>query len=214
MGKETGLWMIPKTIHQIWIGPLPAPTRLTSTWRTMHPDWEYRLWTDHTGWENQSQIDIMSEWNGKADIMRYEILEKYGGILVDADSECVQPLDESFLVHEAFACWENEILRPGLVATGYVGACKGSSLMRKCIDAIKVRDIGGVPAWQCVGPGLFTEVSRGYEGLYIYPARTFIPIHYTGLAAPGRSPIYAKQYWGSTLQNYETLSRGNDKETR
>jgi hypothetical protein len=192
--------MIPKILHQIWIGPGKAPSALMATWPKLHPDWEYRLWSNHEGWENQAQIDAMPEWNGKADIMRWEILERWGGVLVDADSECIKPLDESFLHYKAFACWENEIACPGLIAAGYVGTEKGSPLMRACIDRIKGRVLSGKRAWETVGPGLLTEVARQVpQSLYVYPSRAFIPKHHTGVDAPGNHDIYAKQYWGSTF---------------
>jgi glycosyltransferase involved in cell wall biosynthesis len=197
--------MIPKIIHQIWIGPLPPPQAMMDTWRRKHPDWEYKVWRDHTGWENQSQIDAMSEWNGRADIMRYEILERFGGILVDADSICVQALDDSFLEHKAFACWENEIVRPGLIAAGYVGAEKGSRFMRACINAIKTRSLAGCRAWETVGPGLLTTVAKDHPELHVYPARTFIPMHYSGTEAPGDARVYAQQFWGSTF-GYDKIS--------
>jgi glycosyltransferase involved in cell wall biosynthesis len=197
--------MIPKIIHQIWIGPLPPPQEMMDTWRRKHPDWEYMVWRDLTGWENQAQIDAMSEWNGRADIMRYEILERFGGVLVDADSICVQALDSSFLEHKAFACWENETVRPGLIAAGYVGAEEGSPFMRACIDAIKTRSLAGRRAWETVGPGLITELAKDHPELHVYPARTFIPMHCTGTPAPGDAPIYAHQFWGSTF-GYDKIS--------
>jgi mannosyltransferase OCH1-like enzyme len=58
------------------------------------------LWTEetlaHFNFRNQGQIDIMQDMNGKCDIMRFEILYEYGGILVDADSECVATLYDFF----------------------------------------------------------------------------------------------------------------------
>ena len=38
--------MIPKIIHQIWLGPLPPPQRWLDSWRDHHPDWDYHLWTN------------------------------------------------------------------------------------------------------------------------------------------------------------------------
>ncbi len=202
--------MIPKIIHQVWIGPLPPPSALMETWRRAHPDWEYRVWTDEHGWENQRQIDRMFEWNGKADIMRYEILERHGGICIDADSECLRPLDATFLEHDCFACYENETVLPGLVATGYVGARPSSPLMRACIEGIKPQLLD-LSAWMCDGPLFFTSMARDYTKLHVYPSRTFIPLHHSGARAPGDGPSYAAQYWGSTL-GYDTLPsvpRGN-----
>jgi hypothetical protein len=203
--------MIPRIIHQVWIGPLPAPTALMETWRAAHPDWRYSLWTSERGWKNQAQIDRMPEWNGKADIMRYEILEREGGVYVDADSECIRALDDSFLRHDSFACYEHELLRPNLIATGYVGACAGNRLMRACIEGIKPQLLDA-DAWMCVGPLFFTRMAASYHDLHIYSARTFIPWHYSGAPAPGDGPVYAKQYWGSTfgyerLQDTKTPSR-------
>lgn len=46
---------------QLWIGPLPAPTRWMATWRTKNPAWEYRLWDNDAifgrKWRTQHLID-------------------------------------------------------------------------------------------------------------------------------------------------------------
>ena len=36
--------MIPKIIHQIWIGPRPAPEKLMATWKEKNPSFEYIRW--------------------------------------------------------------------------------------------------------------------------------------------------------------------------
>ena len=38
--------MIPKIIHQFWVGPKPPPMNLIQTWRDAHPDWVHMLWTN------------------------------------------------------------------------------------------------------------------------------------------------------------------------
>jgi mannosyltransferase OCH1-like enzyme len=38
--------MIPKVIHQIWIGPKPAPKQMMQTWKEKHPGFEYILWNE------------------------------------------------------------------------------------------------------------------------------------------------------------------------
>ena len=194
------IWVrpIPKILHQVWIGPLPPPAEMIDTWRRAHPDWEHRLWTNEKGWENQAAIDAMPEWNGKADIMRYEILAKHGGVALDADSICVRKLSESLLQHEAFACYENEIARPGLIACGAMGGVPGAPIWKACIEACKIADTTQ-PAWFCVGPGLLTRVASTVHGLHVLPARSFIPRHFSGVDAPGNATIYAAQKWGSTV---------------
>ena len=35
---------IPKIIHQLWIGPSPAPVNMMKTWKDKHPNFEYIFW--------------------------------------------------------------------------------------------------------------------------------------------------------------------------
>ena len=121
------LGKIPKVIHQIWVGPKTPPTLMMNTWRDKNPDFEYICWTDeeikkrNITFELQSRIDEMEVYNGKADIIRWELMAKYGGIFLDADSVCVEPIDEVLLEKKCFAGFEQETLRMGLLATGTMG---------------------------------------------------------------------------------------------
>lgn len=201
--------MIPRTIHQIWIGPYKRPDVAMATWRAMNPSFEYQLWDDARcaafGFHNADKIAEQPELCGKADLMRYEILERYGGIFIDADSECVKPLPDEFLDHDSFACWENETLRSGLISNGYLGATVHNRLMQALISAASYRDMTLQRAWATTGPMLLTQTVRllDYTELHIYPSFFFIPKHYSGMEYRGRGPVYAKQGWGSTLNTYE-----------
>ncbi len=153
----------------------------------------------------------MRELNGKADLMRFEILARYGGVYVDADVECIRPLDDHFLEHEAFASWEHEVVRPGLVATTVMGGRPGAALFKKLVELAPTRNMLA-PAWLSVGPQFLTDVvgqcqlfgARGEEnGFKIYPSRTFLPEHYSGECVPGEGEVvtYGRHHWGSTKRN-------------
>jgi mannosyltransferase OCH1-like enzyme len=207
--------MISKSLHVIWVGPHSPPTELIDSWSSKHVNgWFFTLWRDYKqGWENQDQIDRRfrrREYNGVADIMRYEILHKHGGFAVDADSECLKALDEGpedFLSSDvALACFENESVRPGIIGCGFLGAPKGHPFFRACIDEAAKQD-SDVQAWKAVGPLLMGRVAeRMPNDLRVVPARMFNPIHYTGAPAPGDCAIYASQRWGST-RGYNQLRR-------
>jgi mannosyltransferase OCH1-like enzyme len=220
--------MIPKILHSIWIGPRPPPMDLIRGWTKAHPTWDHRLWRDDTlfryvdlrtgyespfapRWSNGTKIREMGEWNGKADIMRFSILARYGGIYIDADEECLLPLDSpgaDFREHEAFASWESEIATPGLVATTVLGGVPGAALFRELEREIAKRAMS-YPAWKSVGPGLLTEVAARHPKLHVYPSRAFLPWHHSGVAAPGNFPAYGNHHWGSTLPGtYERISQG------
>lgn len=95
--------MIPKIIHQIWIGPKTIPKYCLDhmeTWKRIHPDYQYMLWTNENLPElppkAKAQFDRygrMEKWAFQCDILRFYILNIYGGVYVDVDYECFKKID-------------------------------------------------------------------------------------------------------------------------
>ncbi|TZG24609.1 glycosyltransferase [Sphingomonas montanisoli] len=207
--------MIPKLIHFIWVGnEAKRPDNCMESWHALNPDWEFRLWgnaeLNGLDWINAKHMTAMydRELNGVADMMRWEILHAHGGIVVDADSIALRPLDDHLLDCEAFACWENEIVRPGLIAAGYFGSVAGNPFVKQIIDDIAAEpSVTHDTAWKTVGPLRLTESYRiyGYSKLRIYPSHYFIPKHFSGVAYDGSDPVYAHQLWGSTRASYDEI---------
>jgi len=209
--------MIPKTLHIIWVGDETIrPDNCIATWRTRNPGWEVRLWGNaslaETPWINGPHMAEMAkrELNGVADMMRWEILYRHGGFVVDADSICVRPLDDDLLDCEAFACWESEIARPGLIAAGYF-ACEAENRFvgQIVMDIAAEPSVTGDMAWKTVGPQRLTDSYRRYQyqDLVIYPSHYFIPEHFSGLAYNGKGRVYAHQLWGSTRKIYDGIHK-------
>ena len=155
----------------------------------------------------------MVEINGKADIYRWEILHRFGGYFVDADSICVEPFDEYFHGKMGFATYENENVRAGLVATGTMGFIPGHPLCRDILDWIETDAeaqtlIRATRAWYSVGPGLLTKMldTGRYPDIAIYPSHCFLPIHFTGPEYTGHKKVYGYQEWGTAKQSYDTMS--------
>ena len=206
---------IPKILHCIWVGDESIrPDKHILSWRDKHPDWRFRLWgnkeLDEVRWLNRKHLDAMStrEWNGVADIMRWEILFEHGGVLVDADSLCINALPDWLGDCEAWCCWENELLRPGLLAAGYVGTEPRTLLFRMLIDEIyRKESVITHPAWVSVGPQHFTDIWRKLNepNLTVLPSHFLIPRHYTGQTYTAHGPVYAFQEWGSTFNSYERI---------
>ena len=77
--------MIPKTIHQIWIGNLEPPVSLMNSWKNKNPGFKYILWDEERiraeKFASQVKIDEIEEYCGKADIIRYEILNRQCALL-------------------------------------------------------------------------------------------------------------------------------------
>lgn len=212
---------IPKIIHQLWIGPKPAPTKFMATWKDKNPDFEYIFWNENEfikrgiEFRCQNKIDDISEINGKADIMRWEILHIYGGVFIDADSICIEAIDDILMSCSSFAGWEQETIRKGLIACGTMGFPPQHPLVKAAIDWISQNDVSHhktqMMAWQTVGPGLLTRMHNlgVAKDMAIFPSYTFLPIHFAGIEYTGHAKVYAFQEWGSTKQNYEIMNTIN-----
>jgi mannosyltransferase OCH1-like enzyme len=85
--------LIPKILHMQWVGDSPAPPLVEThraAWASLlGPDWTIRLWTNpdiaEFGPAVQEFVGRAVKGVQKADILYYHILERYGGIYMDAD---------------------------------------------------------------------------------------------------------------------------------
>lgn len=94
---------IPKIIHQSWKTEsvpevwLPYQTAV----KKFHPDWEYILWTDESSeaYVAKEYPDFLPIYQGfsrnimRADVFRYLIMYKMGGMYLDLDYEMLRPFD-------------------------------------------------------------------------------------------------------------------------
>ena len=206
--------MIPKKLHFVWVGDESIrPDQCIDSWRKLNPDYEIVIWGNASladySWVNKKHIDAMHsrELCGVADIMRYEILFNEGGIALDADSVCLRSLEDWLLEPRAFAAWENEIIRPGLIATGAMGAEPNNDFFGECIKCLSKKwRVTSKRAWKTVGPKFLTDVyhKTSYD-LTIYPAHFFYKSHHSGWKYSGTGPCFSDQLWGST-NGYEGIT--------
>ena len=99
--------MIPRVIHQIWLGesggpqPFPRFREAAATWRAQHPGWQYRLWdgaeVDQLLASARPDLHALyrayPHWVQRADAARYLILHEHGGVYADLDIQCVGSFD-------------------------------------------------------------------------------------------------------------------------
>jgi hypothetical protein len=83
--------MIPQILHIIRLGAADYHSdRNIQSWITHYPDWLIKLWdeSDITGnqWQNARNIKRMAarDMSGVAELMKWEILNREGGIVIDA----------------------------------------------------------------------------------------------------------------------------------
>jgi len=204
--------MIPKIIHQIWIGDhSKRPTKCMDTIKRDNPDCEYKLWTEKElktlkiSKKLELKIRCMEQICGKCDIYRYLILQQHGGIYIDADSISVEPLDEFFFKTPGIA-FENEYCRQDLLALGFLAFPPRHRLMDDCITHIESNPIKS-PAWIHTGNLMITNIIKQKQYQFnFYPSYYFYPEHHTKHQYKGHGKVYLTQLWGSTWDRYGTLN--------
>ena len=93
--------MIPKIIHQIWLGDKRIPKHIEqymSEIRLSHPEYDYRFWTDGNIPEMPVRLkaiyDSLSHPAMKSDLLRIYVLYLYGGVYLDVDYKLLSHLDD------------------------------------------------------------------------------------------------------------------------
>jgi mannosyltransferase OCH1-like enzyme len=171
--------MIPKIIHQIWIGYEKPSQRMEGwfgRWKEMHPEWEYKLWDNDAFDEYQREYGFITDksvfltcnsMSELSDILRYELLHRFGGFYVDADQRCLKPFDGlceslSDINKDFMISHENE---HDYVCTGVLASMPNHHVTEKLLYDLPLRAETHIdtPANDKYGPGYATKtVDREY----------------------------------------------------
>jgi glycosyltransferase involved in cell wall biosynthesis len=192
---------IPRIIHQIWISPNKRPTDLMASWALKNPDFQYRYWAEADiqalGLKNQRVYDEyyrLGAYSGACNIARAEILERFGGVYIDADSECLTPLTEApFMKGNFFAVFVVDKTRR--IANSPIGSVAGHHIIKEYVRRQGLlKEL--MPSFKKSGPELFTSLI--HEHSKVLPAYTFLPVFHRGYVNKVDGPIYANHYWDTT----------------
>lgn len=240
------------------------PQRYMQKCKEVHPQWKHIIWNQKeinkqfpsgenpTGFlhfngkfghlVNQDLYDKARELNLKSDISRYEFLMLFGGVYVDADSECFRHMD--FLIHESMEknkvqaigfLEKDENYLQGLLASGVICVSHAySPLMITLVSELRHTDWNLLP-WQSAGPLFFTKIvtlfkSKISQGLIpnwldiqVLPSYHVYPHHFNDkrptIAALPQALILKgavmDQKWGTTQNLYKDSqwSSKNKKES-
>lgn len=188
---------IPKFFHRIWLGsPIPEQADIYwRKWQELHPEWELFTWEDGSlGWlENWDLFDAGQTWAEKADIARYEIIARFGGVYLDCDFEPLRPIDAALEGVEAFSAWEDS----DHVAIGIMGCTPGHPFFQDVIHRLPYNVVQHESAAtnRRTGPLFFTEVVREHPEVTLFPPPVFYPYHYTESDPGAYGDALAVHHW-------------------
>lgn len=129
---------IPHIIHYCWFGKNEKPKvviECINTWKKYFPDWEIKEWNednyDLSGIQYIYDAYKLKKWAFVSDLVRLDILYRYGGIYLDIDVEFIRPLPSYFLEYKGFLGFEyTNTIAPGLI----FGVEKENPFVKKIID--------------------------------------------------------------------------------
>lgn len=223
---------VPTILHQTWkTSDVPEHWRaFARSWQQMHPEWEYRLWTDE---DNRafvaehypsflSTFDAYTYGIQRADAVRYCLLHHFGGVYVDLDVECLQPVDALFADGGFFAVLEPEeqsrrLGQPALLSNALMASSPGHLLLEAVIARMIAGQRPGLlhrDVLETTGPLMLDAVYRAYDGddVTVLPSHVAFPYlaateelerlkagadarQRAGLIAGG---TYAAHYWANS----------------
>lgn len=163
--------------------------RYGERWQELHPNWRMCLWTEDNIprlinqrlFDEAEQIAPMSPGQLKADVLRYELLYRYGGVWIDCDFEPRKPIDELLVGVECFAAWEQQDV---WINNALMGAVPNHPFIRRLIDGLEsnVEAHKGQRPNKLTGPQYLTRIWReNPQGVVVMPQKFFYPYSFDEL---------------------------------
>ena len=159
--------MIPKIIHQIWVGPYRIPTRekqLIENIKNLHPTFEHMFWTDKNIPELPPVLkevyDLFGErkhYTFQADLLRIYLMYEYGGLYLDADFECREGFN-NFDLENYDTFFSNHYGNVDTFTCGTFGASKNNPIFKYFVDTM----INQYPQRYWYGPSFYADVLKEY----------------------------------------------------
>jgi hypothetical protein len=175
---------LPKIIHQVWVGP-NRPVGLMDRVKRLHPDCEYMLWNE----DNIIPDDLITKdkfketsyFGERGDIFSYEVLYKYGGIFIDADTFVIKSLDPFF---ECSFTSLHDTIGTGLYQLGIFGLTKGHPVVKDILNKIIDTELANsTSVLETTSNGVFTRAVDSFndkvsddEKIKIYPCEILLPL--------------------------------------
>jgi mannosyltransferase OCH1-like enzyme len=188
------------------------------SWKRFHPDWKSILWTNNNVTDLPfsvifdeirliNDVKIMNicayqdaqTWAGRSNVVRLEVIYRYGGVYLDTDFLCHKPIDNIIAGLDYFTVEQDE----EFVNNAIFGAVAGHPFISDLISSLqRVRKDTKHCFEIATGPHLFTEQLKRVEEQIILPSHFFYPISYKGYYSQKDYESYATHMWAYSWERH------------
>ena len=171
-----------------------------------HPTWKHMVWTEEN---MPVPFYFHDEWNldnnhaRRSDLVRLQVLINHGGVYLDTDMECIKPIDDlltgyRFVIGTECGKPSDKNCNIKHLNNAIMASTKNSIIVGNIITEVKRRykklesDLwitGGIKhlhpldyVSKLAGPTILNHFGRKFsklDGVKIYPAEYFYPLHYS-----------------------------------
>jgi hypothetical protein len=106
----------------------------------------------------------------RSDILRLELLHRFGGVYVDTDFECRQSLEPYIQNLDFFVAQ----LKPNRVNNAFIGATAGHPILMRALHELRPREFHGYDKW-ATGPLFLDRLLSDYPGIHVFPPGLLYP---------------------------------------
>ena len=142
--------MIPKLIHQTFEteGTPPDMSKARDSWRINNVEYEYFFYDDvgrikfikkHFTKKVLNAYHLLIPGSFKADLFRYCVLYIQGGVYVDCDMICLQPLSKLIEDADKLIVVRDDPMTKKWIAVGFLAAEPKHPVLWEAINGIQVR---------------------------------------------------------------------------
>jgi mannosyltransferase OCH1-like enzyme len=196
--------LVPRVFHRVWLGDESMPEEFVAygeTWVEHHPGWEMRFWTEDNlpELERTEVLDPARVGAERVDILRYELLWRFGGVYVDTDFECLRSIEPLLGGLTFFTAWHNP--PRDRVNNAFIGCVPGHPIVERAMREARPGTPGeySKPA---TGPHLFDAVVRDYPEATRFKSSLFYP-----RTARERAHAYAVHHEARSWSSMDPVER-------
>jgi inositol phosphorylceramide mannosyltransferase catalytic subunit len=171
--------------------------------------------SNRLAYENKKFYDAAINYGEKSDILKWEIVYRFGGVYVDTDFECLQPLDQynhTFDLYTGLQPLDTNMVQLG---AALYGAIPQHPILKACVEMIKHnQDIQQIIVK--TGPIHFTKVFAHFAGKtglrdVALPSSYFYPCGYEQRGTPQqewcKNESFAVHHWAGSWLKKEAFVR-------